>query len=167
LRYAAARMTPQFADKSPAFAERPHLQHDSIAIWLTHPAGIVIQALRPINITVEHANFVVGPAWDLFQKHFGERNGLTLVLDLEHMTKRTAASRSVFLAMARQRGQRFARGYVVLPRSISPAQLHGTTEAIALISAMGIHVEVVATCARAISSADLRVAPRARADLRV
>jgi hypothetical protein len=143
-----------------AFATRPHARHGDIAaIWLTHPAGAVIQLLQPVRVTLEHVNWVVGPAYDLLDRSFPNHNALTLVLDLTEMTGRTAAARSTFLGKARQCGARFTRGYVVLPRHSSAAHFVSMRASIALIRALGVQVEIVDSPERAIAQAALRIAP--------
>jgi hypothetical protein len=143
-----------------AFATRPHAQYGDIAaLWLTHPAGAVVQLLQPVRVTLEQVNWLVGPAYELLDRRFPNHNALTLVLDLADMTSRTAAARSTFLGKARQCGARFTRGYLVLPRHTSTAHFFSMRASITLVRALGVQVEIVDSPARAIAQADLHTAP--------
>jgi hypothetical protein len=143
-----------------AFAQTPHMSCGDVAVgWLTLPAGAVLQWVQPVRATRAHAEWLVGPAAAKLDQRYPRHRALTIVLDFELMTGRTAASRSLLLAKARQLSGRVARCFVVLPRQASPAHLHGIRAGIALARAFGIPVEVADSAARAIASAGLRVAP--------
>jgi hypothetical protein len=143
-----------------AFAQTPHITCGDVAVgWFTLPAGAVLQWVQPIRATRAHAEWLVGPAAAKLEQRYPGHRGLTIVLDFELMTGRTAAARSLLLAKARELSGRIARCFVVLPRQASPAHLHGIRAGIALARAFGVPVEIAASAARAIVSADLRVAP--------
>ena len=142
-----------------AFAVPPHTQCSDVAVgWLTLPAGAVIQWVRPARATLEHAKWLVGPAFEQLETRYPNHSAWTIVLDFEHMTGRTAASRSTVLAKARQCSGRIGRCFVVLPRQTSPAHLYGVRAGIALARTFGIRVEIAESAARAIAIAGLRVA---------
>jgi hypothetical protein len=140
----------------PAFAQPPHLKHGALAVWFTHPAGAVVQFQHPVRGTLEYANWLVGPAYAELDKRFPHRGALTLVLDLELMTGRSVASRSVFLAKAREVGDRFGRGFVVPPRNAPRAYAHALRVGVAVIRSLGIQVDIVESSQRAIAMCDLR-----------
>jgi hypothetical protein len=153
-------MEPCLSSPRMAFAQPPHLRYGDVAVaWLTLPAGAVVQWVQPMRATVAHAEWLVGPVAEKLDQRYPRHRALTIVLDLEQMTGRSAACRTLVLAKARELSGRVVRCFIVLPRHASPAHLHGVRAGIALARAFGIPVEVAESAARAIASADLRVAP--------
>ncbi|HKP55626.1 MAG TPA: hypothetical protein VJV78_02835 [Polyangiales bacterium] len=139
-----------------AFAHPPTLQYGGIAAWLTAPAGAVVQVVQPMRGTTEAANWLVGPVFDAIQSRFPGNNSLILVFDLALMTSRSAAARSIFLAKAREVGKRFGAGYFVPPISASAANRQATRASLALIRALGVHIELVDSSHQAVEMLHLR-----------
>jgi hypothetical protein len=137
----------------PGFACAPHVSHGTL------PAGLVVRFMEPARGTLELANWLVGPVYEQLDQRYPRHNALTLVLDLELMTSRTSASRTVFLAKAKQCGWRFTRSFFVPPRRTTAAQRHAIRVGIAIVQALGVPVETVDSLERAIHTADLRAAP--------
>lgn len=106
--------------------------------------------------TADAANWLVGPAFDVLDRHFPGNDSLILVFDLALLTSRSAAARSVFLAKARECGKRFSAGYFVPPLIASPAYRQATRASIALIRALGVRVELVGSAAEAVRLLGLR-----------
>lgn len=140
----------------PAFAWPPTLKHGGISAWLTAPAGAVVQVVEPMRGTSDAANWLVGPAFDMLEQRFPGNDSLILVFDLALMTSRSAAARSIFLAKAREVGKRFSAGYYVPQISASPAYRQATRASLALIRALGVHIEVVDSSAQAVQMLNLR-----------
>lgn len=138
------------------FAQPPTLRYAGIATWLTAPAGAVVQVVEPMRGTLDVANWLVGPAFDVLDRRFPGNHSLILVLDLALMTDRSAAARSVFLAKARECGKRFAQAYFVPPISASPAYRQATRASLTLIRALGVRIEVVDSAAIAVAQLNLR-----------
>jgi len=92
-----------------AFPRAPHMSYGGAAVWFTSPPGAVVQLLEPVRGTLDLVNWIVGPFYDELERRFPGRTALIFVFDLELMTGRTAASRSVFLAKARECGKRLAK----------------------------------------------------------
>jgi hypothetical protein len=142
-----------------AFARAPHLSYGGVAVWFTSPPGAVFQLLEPVRGTLDLINWMVGPAYDELERRFPGRNALIFVFDLELMTGRTAASRSVFLGKAREVGKRFAEGLFVPPRAASVAYRTSMHAAVALVRALGVHVEFASSAVSAVASRNLKPLP--------
>jgi hypothetical protein len=138
-----------------AFPRAPHMSYGGAAVWFTSPPGGIFQLVEPVRGSLDLANWLVGPVYDELDRRFPGRNALIMVLDLELMTGRSIASRTVFLAKAREVGKRFAVGLFVPPRAASPAQRAATQASIALIRALGVHIELVSSSASAVASRNL------------
>lgn len=141
-----------------AFARAPHMTNGAAAVWFTSPPGVVVQLLEPARGTLELVNWLVGPVYDELDRRFPNRNAILYVLDLELMTGRSAACRSVFLAKTREVGRRFAEGLFVPPRAASGGWRVSMLAAVALIRALGIQVELVGSAASAVASRNLKPA---------
>jgi hypothetical protein len=100
-------------------------------------------------------NWLVGPVYQELERRFPGRSAFIFVFDLELMTGRTAASRSVFLAKAREVGKRFTEGLFVPPRAANAAQRVSMEASIALVRMLGIRVEIVSSSASAVASRKL------------
>jgi hypothetical protein len=118
----------------------------------------VFQVVEPVRGTLDLANWLVGPAYDELERRFPGRTALIFVFDLDLMTGRSTASRSVFLAKARECGKRFSEGLFVPPRAATAAQRQSIRAAIALIRALGVHVEQVSSAVSAVASRNLKPA---------
>jgi hypothetical protein len=138
------------------FARPPALRYGGLAVWLTAPAGALVQVIEPMRGTLDAANWLVGPAFDVLDRSFPDNHALILVLDLALMTSRSGAARSVFLAKARECRKRFAAGYLVPPIVASPAYRQATRASLMLIRSFGVHVDVVDSAAAAIDMLNLR-----------
>jgi hypothetical protein len=138
-----------------AFPRAPHMSYGGAAVWFTSPPGGIFQLVEPVRGSLDLANWLVGPVYDELDRRFPGRSALILVLDLELMTGRSIASRTVFLAKAREVGKRFAEGLFVPPRAASPAQRVATQASIALIRGLGVNIEVVSSSASAVASRNL------------
>jgi hypothetical protein len=139
----------------PAFARAPHLRYGGAAVWFTSPPGLVCQLVEPVRGTVDLMNWLVGPVYQELERRFPGRTAFIFVFDLELMTGRTAASRSVFLAKAREVGKRFAEGLFVPPRAANAAQRVSMEASIALVRMLGVRVEIVSSSASAVASRKL------------
>jgi hypothetical protein len=106
--------------------------------------------------TLDAANWLVGPAFDVLDRRFPGNDSLILVFDLALMTSRSAAARSVFLAKARECGRRFSEGYFVPPAIASPAYRQATRASLALIRALGVRIEIVDSSLTAVNMLNLR-----------
>jgi hypothetical protein len=156
--YEAMEVQTLSSTSTPAFARAPHLRYPGAAAWLTQPAGLVVQITEPMRADLNVANWVVGPLYALLEKRFPAPIPLTLVLDLDLMTGRSFASRTVFLAKAREVGPRFARGFLIAPRSSQRSYLYAMHAGIALIQTLGVQVDIVASAAEAIAHCNMRAA---------
>jgi hypothetical protein len=141
-----------------AFPRAPHMSYGGAAVWFTSPPGVVVQLLEPVRGTLDLVNWLVGPVYDDLERRFPGRTALIFVFDLELMTGRTAASRSVFLAKAREGGKRFSEALFVPPRAASPAYRVSMHAAIALVRALGVQVEMVSSSVSAVASRNLKPA---------
>jgi hypothetical protein len=141
-----------------AFPRAPHMSYGGAAVWFTSPPGAVVQLLEPVRGTLELVNWLVGPAYDELERRFPGRQALIFVFDLELMTGRSAASRSVFLAKVRECGKRFAEGLVVPPTAANAAYRQSMYAAMAIARAVGIHVEMVSSSVSAVASRSLKPA---------
>jgi hypothetical protein len=139
----------------PAFRRAPHMSYGGAAVWFTSPPGCVIQLVEPVRGTLDLVNWMVGPVYQELDRRFPGRNALILVFDLELMTGRSAASRTVFLAKAREVGKRFSEGLFVPPSAASAANRVATRASIALVRALGVHVELVSSSVSAVASRNL------------
>jgi hypothetical protein len=142
----------------PAFARAPHLRYGGAAVWFTSPPGLVCQLAEPVRGTLDLVNWLVGPVYEELDRRFPARGAFIFVYDLELMTGRSAASRTVFLAKAREVGKRFAEGLFVPPRAATAAQRVSIEAAIALIRMLGVRVEIVSSAVSAIASRKLQPA---------
>jgi hypothetical protein len=141
-----------------AFARAPHMSYGGAAVWFTSPPGAVVQLVEPVRGTLDLVNWLVGPAYEELERRFPGRTALIFVFDLELMTGRSAASRSVFLAKARECGKRFSEGLFVPPTAANAAYRQSVHAAIALIRALGVHVEEASSAISAVSSRNLKPA---------
>ena len=107
---------------------------------------------------MDYANWLTGPVYGELDRRFPKRGALIMVLDLELMTGRSAACRSIFLAKAREVGDRFARGFLIAPRVAPPADGHALRGGAAVIRSLGVQVDVVTSAQRAIATSGLRIA---------
>lgn len=142
----------------PAFGRVPHMSYGGAAVWFTSPPGAVVQLVEPVRGTLDLVNWIIGPAYDELDRRFPGRTALILVFDLQLMTGRSAASRSAFLAKARECGRRFSEGLFVPPRAATGAYRQSMAAAIALIRALGVHVEIAASAVSAVASRNLKPA---------
>jgi len=141
-----------------AFARAPHLSYGGAAVWFTSPPGAVVQLVEPVRGTLDLVNWLVGPAYDELERRFPGRTALIFVFDLELMTGRSAACRSVFLAKARECGKRFSEGLFVPPRAANAAYRQSMQAAILLIRALGVHVEHASSAISAVALRNLKPA---------
>ena len=138
-----------------AFRRAPHMSYGGAVVWFTSPPGFVFQLVEPVRGTLDLVNWMVGPVYEELDRRFPGRTALIMVLDLELMTGRSAASRTVFLAKAREVGKRFSEGLFVPPRAASPANRVATHASIALIRALGVHIELASSSVSAVASRNL------------
>jgi hypothetical protein len=141
-----------------AFARVPHMAYGGAAVWFTSPAGVVVQLLEPVRGTLELVNWLVGPVYEELDRRFPTRTALIFVFDIELMTGRSAACRSVFLGKAREVGRRFSEALFVPPRAASGGWRMSMLASITLVRALGIQVEVASTGASAVASRNLKPA---------
>jgi hypothetical protein len=128
----------------PVFASEPDLRSadGSIVGWLCDPPGGMLQFVKPVKGTTEHASWIVGPALSVLDARCPARTDLTLVLDLRHMVGRSAAARSILLHSAKVLGQRFSRIFVVPPTDYPPMYLQAFQASVAFVRLLGISVTV-------------------------
>jgi hypothetical protein len=109
---------PLDATQLPAFSVPPHLTDPSgaIAVWWTDPAGGLMQLTRPARGTVEMAEWLVGPAFELLLARFTGVSDLRVILDMRQMTGRSATARAALLHRAKSVAGRI--GHVVLLPSV-------------------------------------------------
>ncbi len=147
------------APSQAAFPSTPHLRCGGAAVWYTAPHGAVVQLLEPMRVTVEVANWVVGPAYDELDRRYPGRSGLIYVLDLGLMTGRTPAARSVFLGKVREVSGRFSEAIVVQPRAASAASRESIRVAMMLVRALGLPVTTMDSAVSAVAARGLHALP--------
>lgn len=137
---------PQLVERviHPVFASEPHARApaDVIYAWLLDPPGGLVQFIKPVKGTSEIASWLVGPAFELLDARFPQRDDLTLILDMKHMVGRSAAARSILLHSAKVLGPRFARVFVVPPTDYPPMYLQAFQASVAFVRLLGMNVTV-------------------------
>jgi hypothetical protein len=160
-RYAAAGMEDVVAfcqAATPAFDRAPHASYPGVSVWLTQPPGIIVQVTSPTRIDVSMTNWLVGPVYALLERRYPEPRALTFVLDLDLMTGRSFAARTVFLAKARQSFSRFQHAFVIPPRSAPRSYTFAMQAGVALVRALGVRVDYATSLAEVITEHNLRAA---------
>jgi hypothetical protein len=129
-----------------------------VSVWLTQPPGIIVQVTSATRLDVSMTNWLVGPAYALLERRYPAPRALTFVLDLDLMTGRSFAARTVFMAKARQSYSRFQRAFVIPPRSAPRSYKFAMQAAVSLVRALGVNVEYATSTAEVIAACNLRAA---------
>jgi hypothetical protein len=143
---------------SEPFPRAPNMQHGGMAVWFTHPAGLLVRFVEPARATLESSNWFVGPVWAELERRFPTQP-LTIVADFSLMISRTNAARSVFLGKARSAAKRVAHAYYVVPHVMSTSQRFATTSAITLLQAIGMRIDIVQSADQAVRTSAMRAIP--------
>jgi hypothetical protein len=148
----------QTAHLSEPFPRAANLQRRGMAVWFTHPAGLLVQFVEPTRATLDSTNWFVGPVWDELERRFPTQP-LTIVVDFSLMISRTNAARTVFLAKARSAAKRIAHAYYVQPQVMTVSQRFAMKSAFALLQALGMRIDLVQSADQAVRTSALRAIP--------
>lgn len=145
---------------SPAFDIPPDLYGagGSLRGWYTDPAGAVVQFERPTRATREMTEWLVGPGLARLRGRFPQATNMILVLDLSLMEGRDPAARVVMLDAARKVGSIIGRRILIPPVKTNAVYLTTLHAASALLSAVGINLEIAKSLADVIAEAKLKPA---------
>ena len=145
-----------------AFAVTPHLVHASrdMACWFTHPPGIVIQVVRAVQGTRSMTDWLGGLVQSTLLARFPGVNDLIVVVDLSRMAGREPGARNGLVEPAKRLKAHVGRTVLLPPASVSRVYLGSLYAATALLSAVGIHVEIRHSLREVISDYGLRPAER-------
>jgi len=142
-----------------AFSDPPHLRYeDSLYVWFTHPAGAVVQLIRPERITIPLTHWLVKTVSAELQRRFPQHS-LTVVLDYSLMLGRTSASRSLLMGKVRDPHSRLTRVYVVLPPVMSPALSRSVEASFRVAAEAGVEARLIGSVRQAIATCALVRAP--------
>ena len=143
-----------------AFSDPPHLRYqDSVYVWFTHPAGAVVQLVRPERITIPLTHWMVETAFSELDRRYAGHRALTLVLDYSLMLGRTSASRSLLLGRVRESGSRFTHAHVILPPVMSPALTRSIESSFRVAAESGVDTRLSGSVRQAIATSALVCAP--------
>jgi hypothetical protein len=142
----------------PAFTSPPHVRfgNNEAVAWVVHPPGGVAQLTAEVRGTRELAQWVVGPALRVMLDTYPEHRGLIIVLDLSLMQGRDPAARAVMLEKARELARCVGHTYLVPPLKTNAVYRTTLHAAVALLSTLGIHVEMVTSAAEVIERLKLQ-----------
>jgi hypothetical protein len=153
-------MSGASGDEAMAFAVAPHLVHASkdLVCWFTDPPGIVIQFVRAAMGTRAMTGWLGHEAQLALLARFPAARDLTVVVDLGRMTAREPGARNGLVEPARRLKAHVARTVLLPPNNASQVYLGSMYAATALLSALGIHVEVQRSLAKVLTDYRLRPA---------
>jgi len=130
--------------ESLAFAVTPHLVHASkdLVCWFTDPPGMVIQMIHAAQGTRSMTDWLGGLAQSALLARFPGAKDLIVVVDLSRMAGREPGARNGLVEPAKRMKARVAHTVLLPPATVSPVYLGSMYAATALLSAVGIHVEI-------------------------
>jgi hypothetical protein len=162
MRYDDRRMV--YVNRGPsvwAFPTAPHLLHasDALACWFTEPPGVLLQITAPVDGTASMVAWMAGEVHEALLSRY-PIGDLTIILDLRLMTGREPSARHGLVEPAKRLKARAARTILLPPRNASRLYLGSMYAATALLSAVGIHVEIAQSMTKVVTTHRLRPAPR-------
>jgi len=125
-------------------AELPHALDPTgnVALRFTDPPGALMQLVRPVRGTAAMAEWLSGTGLSLLFERFPHARDLRVILDMRHMTGRSASARAVLINAAGRCVGRVGH-IVVLPSQLLGAAYLGVVEAgAALVRLSGLRVDI-------------------------
>lgn len=149
------------AGVTPPFPVAPHLQHPSepVSAWFTEPAGAVMQIAHEMPGTVETVRWLGGPVRDELFRRFPEPQKVILVQDWRLMLGRDLAARPLFIQLATEMKSRISRSVLILPVHASSLHSMSLRVGMAVLAAIGVHVDIEESLTQVVGSLGLRPAP--------
>jgi hypothetical protein len=150
--------SPRSETVRPPFDCAPHVLHPDgvVAMWLTEPAGIVIQIAQPTHAKAELARWLVDAAVPAMKGLLA--NKYFLVLDWTLMLSRDADARKIFVDSASSLKPAPVSVHIIPPQNASPLFVSSMRVASALIAAFGVDLQIDASLPLAVSTCGLRAA---------
>jgi hypothetical protein len=131
----------------------------SIAVWWTDPPGVLLQLTRPARGTTAMAEWLIGPLFDALVRRFPEARELRVILDMRHMTGRSAIARALMLRHAKAIARRLGQVVIVPSTHLGPAYIKLLEATALLLSVAGVRLVIEHNLDRALEKQGLRVAP--------